>query len=260
MRELMMNDEGLVVDAKGVVVEMDGEPIKIGNAQNEEQVKTAIQSRLARQTDKIRALEAQANKTPEIQAVLEQEKSAREKLENDLANAQRSAEKRVEAQLSEVKKARDTALQSLEQEQIARVRDHVSTVIIGAAKNDFVDPGSDIVPRLLPKHKREPVMGSDGKEVPDQYLDLFKMTFQNEKGDEVTEALPVDKALDVFKSQERFQHYLRGGGDGGKGGSIFKPGGRMISKMSDYKKLSPEAQDAFIDAHGADGVRNLSQD
>jgi len=256
--ELQMNEDGILVDVDGAPYKVGDEEVTIKNAKTQTQVDTAIEKRLARQNEQIKTLEDQATKTPALQALIDKMKGEKEQMETDLANARQDAEKQVETQLSEANKARDAALSALDQEKVARVRDQVSTSIISHAKNDFIDPGADIVPRLLQKHKREPVMDKDGKPVPGNFLDLFEVTYKNDKNEDVTEMLPVDKALDAIKGQEKYQHYVRGTATGGKGGSQYSAGPRTITKMSQL--LTRADKVAFVGKHGREAFEKLAQE
>jgi len=257
MPELMINDEGIAIDAEGNPVLIGEEPIRIGNAQNQAQVEAAIKKRLARQSEHIKTLEQQATKTPELMAMIDRLKEEKQQTEAEAARTKEFAEKRVATQLADANKAREAALQALEQERAARLREQVSMLIISKAKNDFINPGEDIVPKLLSKHKREPKLDDNGKPIDGQFIDLFDVNYTNEKGDLVTESMPIEKALDVFRTQEAYQHYVRGFSPGGSGGASFRNGPR-ITKTSQLPTDAAKAH--FISDHGLDAFKALLND
>lgn len=253
MPELNLDKDGFLLDADGNQLKVNDEPVKVPNATPKDQVESVIKERLARQSDRIKALEAQANKTPELEKVLEDLRKEKASIEEQLSTATQTAQDEVASQMATLKKAADETKAALEQERHGRVRDQVTNAILGKAGDRFINPADDVVPKLLGVHKREPVKDDQGKTVDGKFVDLFEMSFKNDKGDTVTELLPVEKALEIMASDERFGHYVRPTNAGGSGG------GARYSNVQNLKRSEMNAAQKaeFVGKHGVEAFQTL---
>jgi len=254
MPDLKMDAEGYLVDEQGERVLIGEEPVKVTNAQSSENVEKVIKERLARQAEKIKALESQANRTPELEKLIEEERKAKNDLEQQLAKAKEEAQAEVAAQFQKVQKQAEEFRQKYESESQARIRDQVANSILSQAGDRFINPGMDIVPKLLEVHKREPVKDEQGKPIDGKFVDVFTLRYKTEKGEEVEEALPVDKALDVLAGQEAYQHYVKASNNGGSGGGQYTNFGNM--KRS---SMTPAEKAAFVGKHGQEAFQSLPE-
>ncbi len=236
MPKLKLGAEGQLVDDEGNPYLVGDEPIEVVGAQTTEAFEAALKDRLARQKDKIAALEAQANRNPELEELLKAEKKSKAELEEQLGRAQADAEAKVAGQLDAEKKRAKDLEEHLYREREGRVKDQVTTLILSKAGSEFIDPASDIVPRLLSAHKREPIM-KDGKPVEGQSQDLFRMSWKDEKNEEHDELVPIEKAIEIIKGQPQFRHYLKASGNGGSGGGDYSIHGNLKrSQMTEQQK------------------------
>lgn len=253
MPKLKLDKEGYLLDDDGKRVQINGEDVQVADAMNQERVNEVIKERLARETKRIETLEKQANRTPELERMIEEAKAEKAKLEEAAQAAQSNAEKQVAAQMEKARKEAAEYKTALDAERQARVRDQVTTAILSKAGGSWLNPAKDIVPDLLQAHKREPVLGADGKPLAGQFKDLFALTFKNEKGEEVSETVPVERALEILASRDDYKHYLKATGRPGSGGGQFNgaTGGMKRSQMTDDQKA------AFIGEHGADAFKAL---
>lgn len=254
MPELNMDDEGYLVDAEGKRFEVEGEPVKVGNAKTTSQVENAIKERLARQNDKIKALEAQANRTPELEKLLNDLKEEKTSLEEQLSNAKKQAQDEVASQINKLTSKAKELEAKLAEESSGRIRDQVTTAILAKAGDRFINPAEDVVPKLLSVHKREPAKDDQGKTVDGKFVDVFTVRYKNDKGEEVEEALPVDKALDVMASKSEYAHYVRGTSHGGSGGGTYV-------NVQNLKRstMSVSQKTEFISKHGEDAFKKLPE-
>ncbi|MCE5229016.1 hypothetical protein LLG95_05405 [bacterium] len=253
MPELMMDKSGFLIDAEGNQVLIQDEPIKVSGVQTQDQIDRVIEERLARQKEKIKTLEAQANKTPDLEKMIEDLKKERDKMEADLAAAQQAAEAEVASQLSNTAKRAEIAERALADERVARIRDQVTNQILQKSGDRFINPAKDVVPDLLTVHKREPVADSAGRPIPGRFIDLFDIAYKNEKGEETHELMPVDKALDALAAREDYQHYVRAAATGGSGGGNYTAftGNLRRSQMSAAEKAE------FVSRHGLEAFQQL---
>jgi len=254
MPELKMDEEGYLLDAEGNRLKIDDEEVKVGNAQTKSQVENTIRERLSRQNDKIKALEAQANRTPELEKLLNELKEEKASLEEQLGNAKKAAQDEVASQIDKLSKRAKELEEQLGQETKGRVRDQVTTAILAKAGDRFINPALDVVPKLLSVHKREPAKNDEGKTIDGQFVDVFTLKYKNDKGEEIEEALPVDKALDVMASLPDYAHYVRGSGRGGSGGGTY-----VNTQNLKRSEMSVSQKTEFIGKHGEDAFKNLPE-
>lgn len=250
----MLTADGHLVDTEGNEVKIGDELVTVENAQPNDKVEKTIKERLARQTDRIKSLEAQANKAPELEKLLNELRDEKTHLESQLSEAQRAAEDRVSAQLNTATRKAQELEEALKAERTGRLQDQVTNMVLAKAGDKFNNAQADVVPKLLNVHKREPKQGEDGKPIEGQFVDLFEMSFlDGEK--QVTDMVPIDKALEIFASAPENQHYVRAsnaGGSGG-GGQFTNPQNLKRSKMSDAQKA------AFARDHGVEAFQSLPQ-
>jgi hypothetical protein len=254
LSELKMTSSGVLVDGEGKPVVVGDKPIKITNARTQEQVDLAVQKRLERQTDRIKALEAQANRTPELEKLLQEMRAEKEKIEADLLTARESAQEEVAQQISQLSKRSQDLERELETERVARIHDQVSNQIIAKASDRFINPMVDLVPKLLTVHKREPAKDSDGKTIRGQHVDLFKVPYADEKGNVVEDYVPLDKALDAIASRQEYQHYLRPTAQGGSGGGNYL----NVTNMK-RSQMTAEDKAKFVGKHGVEAYQKLPE-
>ena len=259
------------LNSKGQVIGKDGNPIKIGddivtitNAKPQEEVDAAFQAEKAKHrtkldglNDQIKTLEAQTEKSASTQALLDQMKGDKSELESKLANAETEAAKKVGNQLSEAQQKADTATAALKAEQDAHLHTQLTNSLMGVAGNRFSNVGMDVIPHLLNEHKREPVLDDDGKPT-GEHVDTYKVTYKDDKGEEVTKRLPADKALDAWANN--FPHHVaannRGGSGGGQYGnnSTINPWGKETWNVTGQHKLMAEQPEKAKAMKAAAGV------
>jgi hypothetical protein len=260
MAKWKLNEEGQVVGE-------DGEPIRVGEdvltfadiegAKTQKDIDDTVQTRLARQNDRIKTLEAQANKTPDLEKMLSDLKAEKAQLEAQVNEVKEQAKEEARAQLERIKADRDKLKTDLDNERQARVRDQVSTLILGAAKDRFNDPAIDVVPHLLGAHKREPKKGPDGKDT-GEFVDLFKVRVKkDEESEPVDEWHPVDKALEAWATAH--PHHVRPNGNGGSGGGQYTAGGAQnpwakehwnVTKQQELMAKEPGKARSFMQQAG----------
>lgn len=229
MPDLTIDDEGYLLNAEGVRIEQEGGPVKVTGVIKQEKFDQALGERLGKERDKLQkridALEQVAQRTPAIEEELKSAKEEKADLEKRLTDAEKDANNKVAGQMATLTKERDTYKANFEAEAAARVRDQVTNLVLSASMDRFVNAAGDVVPKLLTVHKREPVKDDKGNSIAGQHVDLFEMSFKNEKGTEVKEFVPVDKAIEIFASAESNAHYLKPAGRGGAGGGQYGAGG-----------------------------------
>ncbi len=258
--ELTLNEQGQLVDADGDLVEIEGEAPSVVGVKRQEDVDAAFQreqrkhkDKLDELTEQIEALEAQAGRTEEVQRLLDDMKAEQSELQQKLAAAERDAEKKVATQMGDLTKRIQELEENLDDERAGRVRDQVGTAILTAAKDRFNDPGTDLFPHFLEAHRREPKRDPDtGEEIKGEFVDAFRLTFKGEDDKEVSEYLPLDKALDVWADQHT--HHVRPSDRGGSGG------GQYVN-TANLKRSQMSAADkaAFVDRHGREAFQALPQ-
>jgi hypothetical protein len=218
---------------EGQIIGEDGEPLRIGEdvitladiegVKTQKDIDDTVEKRLARQKERITTLEAQANKTPDLEKMLADLKAEKSILEAQVAEVKEQAKEESRAQTEKLKGERDRYKAELEAERQARVRDQAENLILGAAKDQFNNPKLDVVPHLVAVHKREPKKGSDGKDT-GEFVDLFKVRVKkDEDSDPVDEWLPVEKALEHWAAAN--PHHVRPTGNSGSGGGQYTAGG-----------------------------------
>lgn len=254
MPELKMDAEGFLLNDEGERFEIEGEPMRVTNAQPKEETERIIKDRLARQADKIKALEQQANKGPELEKMLEGLRNEKKALEDQLDSAKKQAEEEVSSQLSAAEKRAKAAETELESERTGRIRDQVTNSILTRAGDRFINPADDVVPKLLGVHKREAAKDKQGNTIDGQFLDTFKLAWRDEKGEEVEEHLPLEKALEVLASKPEYQHYVRASGRSGSGGGNYA----NISNMK-RSEMSAAQKAEFVGQHGVEAFQGLPE-
>lgn len=254
MPELKMDAEGYLVDGEGnrVTLGDESDPVKVTNAQTQDQVEKVIKERLARQNDKIKTLESQVTKTPELEKMLKELREEKQSLESQLSEAKKNAEAEVANQMTKLQREREELQSKLESESKGRVQDQVTNLVLSKAGDRFINPAEDIVPRLLQVHKREPVKDEQGNVV--KHADLFKISFKNEQDKEIEDWLPADKALEVIASKPEYSHYVKSSGQSGSGGGSY-----VNTANLQRSKMSVEDKTAFIGKHGAEAFQNLPE-
>jgi hypothetical protein len=255
-----MNEKGQLVDESGKIVELNGEPIEVTGAKRQEEVDEAFsreqrkhKEKLGEVTEKIKALEAQAGRTEQVQKLLDDMKAEKADLEQRLTNADQRAKDEVSTQMASITKRAEKAELALEEERKGRLRDQVATTILSKAGDQFNDPATDLVPNFLSVHKREPRRDPNtGKDIEGEFVDTFQVPIKNEKGEEVREYLPIDKALEAWAAGH--PHHVRGSGPGGSGGGNYVNTSNMKrSEMSAADKAS------FVGKHGFDAYKGLPE-
>ncbi|NQU44868.1 hypothetical protein HQ520_16380 [bacterium] len=251
--ELQINAEGQLLDGEGNLVKIGEEEATVTNAVTKDKMNATIQERLARQTDKIKTLEAQAIKTPDLERLLTELRAEKTQMEESLSHAQAEAEGKVATQLKTTMTRAEQAEANLKVERESHVRTQLTNAILGTVGDKFINPAEDIVPRLLSVHKREPVLGEDGKPT-GKHNDLFEVDVAaDENGQIKREFVPVDKAVEFMAANPKFAHYVRSRNTGGPGSSAFS--GIRATKRSEL--LTPKDKSEFITKHGLDAFKAL---
>lgn len=252
-----LNEEGILVQ-DGEPVKLQGQVVKLDGYLSKDKVNSVVSERLAREQktlkDQIKALEAQATRTPELERMLEESRQKLQDLERQASQAKQTAEAEVASRLARAEKRAKDLEDALSSEKAARLTEQVSAQIVAAAKDRWIDPVSDLVPKLMASHKREVQKGQDGK--PDTYEDLFEVTRRDEKGNTVKEFLPLADAIGALESREEFHHYLRASareGGGAPGSKHFNPSNYKRSEMSN------EDKSAFVAKHGVEAFQALPE-
>jgi len=259
MGELLLNEEGNLVDAEGKVFELDGEPVKVGNAQTQEQTNAVIKSRLARQQktidEQIKALQDQADKTPALQKMIDDLGGERDKLERSLQEAEQQAQQKVATQMTTLQKRAADAEAAYKAETASHINTQVTNSILSSkAIAPFIDPAGDVVPRLLQSHKREPVLDESGRPVPGQYKDVFGVDIppESEGGEFRRENVPLDKALEVI-AQTR-PHWIAATNANGSGGGQYKT--KEVSKDIDARIATAVAKGDWAESLRLKGIKS----
>lgn len=242
--ELLIDKEGKLVDKEGNPFMAGEEPIIVTNAKTQEAIDKVISERLARQKDRLATLESIATKTPELERMILDLRTEKEKMETELKNAKQSAEESVASTIKALNEKLNLTSSSLENERRAHLRTELTNLILSKSGDVFINATADVVPRLLSVHKREPVLDASGKPIQGKYQDLFEVPTVSEDGEKL-EFLPVDKALAALASHPQYQHYVRGAKVGGSGGANYTNTANLRrSAMSDKEKAD------FIGKHG----------
>jgi hypothetical protein len=209
-----MNNKGELLNENGEVVKIDDEPVIIRDAVTQE----TLNNTLAKQKDTLRTLKEAAAKAPELEEMVKQLTADKEKTEAELARAQDAAQEKVATQINGLTKKAETLEQKLKEEQQARLLDQVENLILASASESFINPKTDVVPHLLRAHKREPRV-ENGKQVEGQFVDTFQLSYKDDKGVDVTEYLPLDKALEVWGKTH--SHHMKPINISGSGGGKY---------------------------------------
>jgi hypothetical protein len=250
MPKLKLSADGVLVDESGKPVQINGEDVTVEGALNQDKVNAVVEERVKREKKKIeeldtkiKALEAQANKSGELEKMLIELKAEKSTLEGKVDKALEDARAEVAAQLSRTEKERDTARTALEQEKAGRVRDQVENLILKAAGDTFIDPAADIVPKLLAVHKREALKGDDGKAIDGKFVDLFEVVYKKDGSEtETKEFMPIDKAVETLAGLPNFRHYVRGSKDGGPGSADYKKTGNKNPWSKEHWNVTAQMQ------------------
>lgn len=250
--KLKFNDEGKVVTEAGDPFEIDGEEVTIEGAYTKAQVTETVEARLVRERKDHEKLKAAAEQMPELQKLADASANRVKELEAELEQTKSSAAQETAAQLAKARQETERYKAEAQNSANALVRFQVESLILGKAGSSFNEPSVDVVPHLLQVHKREPIKGEDGKPT-GEFKDFFKLRFKNDKGEEVDEYLPVDKALEVWASQH--PHHLKASGGSGSGGGNYNinPNGMKRSEMTVSQKTQ------YVSKHGQEAFQKLPE-
>lgn len=257
----------LKIGENGTLVDQDGKPLEIEGEAVTVDTDTLVKDRLARQKkqldgelekqrEKIAALEATADKSPQLMKMLADLRAEKAEIEQNLQrvqqdalDAQRKAEAEVASQIAKANKEAEEARNMLTQERQARIREYATNLILTNTGGAFNDPATDVVPNLLNRYVREPLKDADGKTIEGQFLDRFSMTFKRD-GVDVTEAVDVQKAIELWGDQH--PHHLKASGHSGSGGGNYtNTQGLKRGQMSDKDKSD------FVAKHGQEAFKKL---
>ena len=213
-----INDKGELLDEKGEPVKIGDEPVIVQDAVTQEKLNSTIKERLDRKEAQVAKLKEAAEKAPELEEMVRQLEGDIEKSKAELARAKDEAQEKVASQINSLTKRADTLEQKLKDEQMARLQDQVENLILASASESFINPKTDVVPHLLRAHKREPRV-ENGKQVEGQFVDTFQVSYKDDKGVDVTEYLPLDKALEVWGKTH--SHHMKPINISGSGGGKY---------------------------------------
>ncbi|MDX9975328.1 MAG: hypothetical protein RBU21_20240 [FCB group bacterium] len=257
MPKWKVDAEGNLVDAEGNPVVVEGEPVKVADIDgvvSQETMDTKIEQRLARQTNRIKALEAQANRTPEVERMLENLSAEKAEYEAQAARALARVNADAGAEVQRVQAELEDSRKTLDAERAARAEDKVKWAILTAAGDRFINPAVDVVPHMMAAHKREEAVGPDGKGT-GEFHDLFKVRVKKDGSDDEYEDkyLPADKAVTCWL--ETHPHYAKSSGLSGSGGGSFREvaGNPRRSQMTDEQKAD------FVSKHGREAFQKLPE-
>lgn len=261
MPKFSIGENGAILDAEGKALEIEGEAVTVDTD-------SFVQERLARQKKKLEgdaaklkeqmeALQAQADRTPQLERLLEelrsqhsQTESAMHELEQKAQEAEKAASEKVANQLREAKTQAEQTKAALDAERKARVRDQVTNAILAKAGDAFNSPAIDVVPHLLGVHKREPELDGEGKPIDGRFQDLFELEFEKD-GKPVREHVPIDKALEIWAS--KYPHHVRPSGQGGSGGGKYAP----VTANLKRSQMSAKQISEFVRKHGREAFERL---
>lgn len=258
MPDFKINDEGKLLGDDGKLLLIEGKEVTITGAKSQSEIDHAFQVEKAKHkglqdtlTERIKTLESQAEKSEETKRLLAELREEKTGLDAKLLDAERNAESKVATQLTRATEGQKLAETALAEERTGRLRDQVSNIVLGAAMGKFNDPATDVVPHLLGFHARESVKDSEGKDT-EKVLDTFKMTFENEKGEKVTENLDIGRALEVWGLQH--PHHVKASNVSGSGGGTFVNTANLKrSEMTAAEKA------AFVGKNGTDAFKALPE-
>lgn len=224
--------EGFAIDTDGKRIQINGEDVKVEGIKTQNDIDDAVKTRLEREKGKITNLEnevktlrEQSNRTEEAEKLLKSKETELSKLQTQLAEAETKARNDVATQMKTLEDDNKSLKEMLAKEQQGRIHDRLSTDILAASGNRFNNPKSDLVPRLIASHKREPAT-EDGKPVEGKFVDLFEVEVIGDNKERVKKHLPLDKAIEAihgtFSADPATAHYVRSDARGGSGGGSFK--------------------------------------
>lgn len=252
MPKLKLNDEGQLVTEDGTVFEVDGEAVSVDGAYTKAQLTKTVEDRLAREQKNLETLKAAAEQVPGLQKLVDESSAKVRELEAETENIKATAQQESAAQINKHRQEAERFKAEAEKNAAELLKFQVQTQILGAAGSNFNDPATDLVPHLLQAHKREAVKGEDGRPT-GEFKDFFKLRFKNDKGDEVEDYLPVDKALEAWATSHP-HHVKATGGSGSGGGNYLNPSGNQKrSEMS----VSQKAQ--FVSKYGQEAFQKLPE-
>jgi hypothetical protein len=107
---------------------------------------------------------------------------------------------------------------------------------------------------LLPAHTREPVKDDAGK-LTGATLDTYSVTRENEKGETVTESLPVKEAIAAIMGRQDCQHYLLPSGRSGSGDNAEFTNTANLNRSG----MSAEQKSAFVSKQGLEAFKQLPE-
>jgi type I site-specific restriction endonuclease len=241
-----VNEEGFLIDEKGEVIKIGDEPVQADGFIGQTDVDNVVQERLAREKKKneelIKNLEAQANRTPELQKMLDEHKKNLAEVEKKLSEAEKTAQEQVSAQMHKLKEEREQALTEANSAKATLMTERLTNTIVANSINPktqkpfFVNTSADVVPKLLATHKRETARDENGNPIEGKFVDLFEVNVTKKTIDgEVTkrEYLPVDLAVKAFAADPMNSHYLHGNAAGGPGTKVNPNDGAPLPKTAD---------------------------
>lgn len=263
MGKFSINEEGQLVNESGEPIEIDGEAVTLEGYLSQDQVNKTVKERLARERKNLDDLKSAAEQVPELQKQVKEREALVAELEEKARDAEQQAQDKVSQQIRKAKEEAETLRTSLDNERRSHVRTQVTNQILGVAGDRFIDPISDIVPKLLENHKREPVLDDNGKPVEGKFNDIFSVPVikKNEEDgteNEVVESLPVDKAVEAVASHPKFRHYVRSQNNAGSGGAKYGKPSKSVDTKNIYKWSTREKLD-FIDEYGDEAYKDAVQ-
>lgn len=249
MPTLKLNDEGHLVAEDGTVFELNGEAVKVEGAKTQADIDKSVEDRLARERAKYDELKKAAEQVPSLQKMVDESAAKLRDLEGEAERVKTATEQESAAQINKANQEAAKYREAAERNAAELQRFQVKVAILGAAKDKFNDPETDLVSNLLNVHKREPVKGEDGRPT-GEFKDFYKLRFKNEDGAEVEEYLPVDKAIEVWADSH--PHHVRPTGASGSGGGTYTHNRNM--KRSE---MSIEQKTDFTTKHGLEAFQAL---
>ncbi len=263
MPKFTMNDEGQLVGEDGKPFQVDGEAVTVEGVKTQATFDHELQNRIGRETKKVDDLKAQiatldkqTEKSAEMEGVITSLRTQLEEANTEKNAAEQAATAKTAEQNKKLLDRAEKAEGSFADLSTKYAREKLERSIIGVAGDTFINPVVDIAPRLANAHKREPLVGADGKQIEGQFQDLFEVGVANEEGERTPQYVPLDKAIAELATDPAFAHYRRGTGASGAGTQIGNktPPGTM--KRSQLK--GPAGHVAFIKQYGEDAYAALA--
>lgn len=250
MPALKLNDSGQLVNESGEVFEIEGEAVTVEGVKTQADIDKTVKDRLAREREKYDELKRAAETVPSLQRLVDESSAKVRDLEAEAENIKATAQQESAATINKHRQEAERYKAEAQQRSEELVRYQIQNQILSVAGSNFNDPATDLVPHLLQAHKREAVKGEDGKST-GEFKDFFKLRFKNDKGEEVEDYLPVDKAIETWAASH--PHHVKATGGSGSGGGNYSP------NMSGMKRseMSIEQKTDFTTKHGLDAFQKL---